>query len=82
MLTSCTLAYAGKPACALADQCIGRVYDGTRGRAVVVNDGGAIRTGDAWGWLPAWLRWRLPFIPSAPGTGTASGSVSLLDATR
>jgi len=58
------------------------MIDEQAGHAIVVNDGGVVRASDAWGWVPAGLRQRLPFLPPPAGTRTVDGSVSVLDATR
>jgi len=46
------------PVALAVDEGSGRVFVATRGGATVVPD--------AWGWLPGWLRGRLPFLPT-PG---------------
>lgn len=56
--------------------------DEQTGHAIVVNHGGAVRVSDTWGWIPTWLRQRLPFFPRPQGTRIVSGSVSVLDAVR
>jgi len=43
------------PVALAVDEGSGRVFVATRGGATVVPD--------AWGWLPGWLRGRLPFLP-------------------
>ncbi len=49
----------------------------------VVNDGGPVRVSDPWGWVPPWLRRRLPLLPPPPSsTRTVPGSVNMIDATR
>ncbi len=37
--------------------------DGPSGRALVLDNGGAVTASDPWAWLPGWLRGRLPFLP-------------------
>ncbi len=45
-----------------------RLYlDGPAHRALVLLDGGPhVPRRDPWGWVPAWLRARLPFVPAPP----------------
>jgi len=45
-----------------------RLYlDGPAHRALVLLDGGPhVPQPDPWGWVPAWLRARLPFVPAPP----------------
>lgn len=58
------------------------VDEGT-GRAVIVNTGGQVSGPDLWGWLPHWLRSRLPFLPgSSSTTRTVPGSVTVIDLSR
>lgn len=40
--------------------------DPRTGQALVVNEGGAIRVVDAWGWVPTWLRQHIPMLPPPP----------------
>jgi YVTN family beta-propeller protein len=57
--------------------------DETTGRVFVASAGGLVRVPDAWGWVPLWLRRRLPFLPPpGPRTHWVPGSVTVLDATR
>ncbi len=57
--------------------------DERAGRAFVVSVGGALRTPDAWGWLPRGLRRWAPFLPPpGPRTRVEPSTVSMLDATN
>lgn len=51
-------------------------------RILVVDNGGSVPSPDAWGWLPASLRRRLPFVPSSPRPRVVPPSVTMLDASR
>lgn len=54
--------------------------DERSGRALVVNQGGQVPRRDPWGWLPDWLRGRVPLFPSPPGpTRTIPPGVSFID---
>jgi len=54
--------------------------DERTGHAFVANSGGAVVVPDNWGWMPGWLRRRLPFLsPPGPRTRVVPGSVSVLD---
>ena len=57
--------------------------DTTAGRIYAVNEGGPIRAANHWGWVPRWLRQRLPFLPS-PGSARQfiPSSVTVLQVTR
>lgn len=61
-----------------------RVLVDTRtGRTLVFNGGGTLRQPDPWGWMPAWLRRRLPFVPqAAPAPRIIPASMSIIDTTR
>lgn len=53
--------------------------DTRTGRLFVVNEGGNVPAVDAWSWLPAWLRRRLPLFPPSPApTRQVPGSVSMI----
>ncbi|SRR5579883_307645 len=57
--------------------------DQRSGRAYVLSENTNVPMPDAWGWLPPWLRRRLPFLPQpGPRTRTLPGSVTVLDASR
>lgn len=59
------------------------LVDMRTGRALVFNGGGALRQPDPWGWMPVWLRRRLPFVPqAAPAPRTIPASMSIIDTTR
>jgi len=40
--------------------------DSRAGRVFTLNDGVASTAHDPWGWMPSWLRTRLPFLPAHP----------------
>jgi len=40
--------------------------DSRAGRVFTLNDGVASTAQDPWGWMPSWLRTRLPFLPAHP----------------
>ncbi len=40
--------------------------DSRVGRVFTLNDGVASTAQDPWGWMPSWLRTRLPFLPAHP----------------
>jgi len=40
--------------------------DNRTGRVFTLNEGVASATHDPWGWIPPWLRTRLPFLPAHP----------------
>ncbi len=49
------------------------------GRVFTLNDGIARATHDPWGWIPSWLRTRLPFLPAHPvRTRAVPASVTVL----
>lgn len=58
--------------------------DEPTGHAFVPCEGGTIPAPDTtWGWLPSWLRRRLPFLPPpGPRTRTLPASVTVLDPAR
>lgn len=62
---------------------IDAVLDESTGQALVLDAGGLVRAPDPWGWMPSWLRRRLPFIPP-PGTRLARvpSSVSIIAMAR
>lgn len=57
--------------------------DERMGRAFVATYGGPAQVSDPWGWVPRWLRLRLP-VPRPPASSTrmVPGSVSVLDVAR
>jgi DNA-binding beta-propeller fold protein YncE len=53
--------------------------DASARHAFVVNYGGTMAVRDAWGWLPDWLRQRVPaFAPPSAAVRSVPGSVSVL----
>jgi YVTN family beta-propeller protein len=53
------------------------------GRVFVVDDESTVPVPDAWGWLPGWLRRRLPWVPAPPGPlRTLPSQVTVLDLAR
>jgi DNA-binding beta-propeller fold protein YncE len=52
------------------------------GQVAVVNSGGSVQTHDAWGWVPAWLRAKLPFLAPNRQVHTEPGSVTIIDTDR
>ncbi len=72
-----TLSVGVAPGAVAVDERVERLYAATRGGLVTT------QAPDPWGWLPSWLRRRLPFLPSG-GTRTriVPPGVSVLDLTR
>ncbi len=70
-----TVAVGIDPVAAAVDERTGHVF--------VVNGGGLVREADKWGWLPGWLRNKLPFLPP-PGAHSRAvpGSVTVVDLSR
>ncbi len=54
--------------------------DEATGHVIALSAGGRERVPDPWGWLPAWLRRLLPFVPPPPrGTRPVPARVVVLD---
>jgi hypothetical protein len=57
--------------------------DDRAGRVFVVSDAGSAPAPDTWGWLPAWLRRRLSFLPPLqPRPRIVPPSVTVLDSSH
>ncbi len=52
------------------------------GHVVVVDEGGSVTVPDAWAWIPADIRRRVPFLNSPTRTRAVPASVSVLDLSR
>jgi hypothetical protein len=59
-------------------------FDAPARRLIVANEGDLAprQASDPWGWLPRWLRARLPFLPQPPRPTRRPASVTVLDTSR
>jgi len=60
----------------------GLAVDTGTGHVIVVDEGGSITVSDVWGWIPAGLRQRLPFLNSPVRTRPVPASVDVFDLAR